>query len=128
MRHACRSLVDFLGPALFISGLTTWQWQSSPPPARPALTCIEILPTLRRAPPTNVSLVLRVRSKALGASSLLLVATYPLMKRVTNWVRGWVAGQAGGCGTLLRRAHVPDVAGSRSPGLPAESGFQIRSR
>lgn len=30
-------------------------------------------------------------SKVLGVSSLLLVATYPLMKRVTSWVRAFPA-------------------------------------
>lgn len=44
----------------------------------------------------HVGRVFVLRSKLLGASSLLLVGTYPLMKRVTFWVGGWVVRGLGG--------------------------------
>ena len=46
-----------------------------------------------------------LRSKLLGASSLLLVASYPLMKRVTHWVRcrGW-SGRVGHASRVCVRA------------------------
>lgn len=56
------------------------------------------LPLIEKILPTNMSLV--TLSILLGASSLSLVATYPLMKRITYWPQ-FVLGMAFNWGALL---------------------------